>query len=303
MEKIIQKISKSLRSKFYFDYDTSKNVWFRAGGNTAVFCLVHNVDELGFILENIKDIPYEIIGAGSNILVRDGGYNGIIFKLGKNFNNIVLYENFIEVGAGILDGNLSKYAVNNNIQNFEFFSGIPGSIGGAIKMNAGCYGFETNDFLKSVKIINSKGKINFLNKDKLKLTYRNSDLPNRDIIISANFDYTFGDNDEIKQKISQIKSMREKTQPLKSRTSGSTFKNPKNNFAAKLIEMTGCKGLSVGGIFVSSKHANFLINSNKGTASQIEELGKRIIERVYKKFNIKLEWEIKIIGNQTNEKF
>ena len=297
MEKIIQKISKDLKSKFYFDYDTSKNVWFRAGGNAAVFCLVSDDKELKFILKNIKGIPYEIIGAGSNILVRDGGYNGIIFKLGKDFNKIALNENFIQVGAGILDVNLSKYAVNNNIQNFEFFSGIPGSIGGAIKMNAGCYGFETNDFLISIKTINSKGEVCFLNKDKLKLTYRNSNLPNRDIIISANFDYTFGDKDEIKKKIIQIKSMRENSQPLKSKTSGSTFKNPKNNFAAKLIEKANCKGLSVGDIFVSSKHANFLINSNKGTASQIEELGKRIIDKVYLKFNVKLEWEIKIIGN------
>ena len=297
MEKIIQKISKDLKSKFYFDYDTSKNVWFRAGGNAAVFCLVSDDKELKFILKNIKGIPYEIIGAGSNILVRDGGYNGIIFKLGKDFNKIALNENFIQVGAGILDVNLSKYAVNNNIQNFEFFSGIPGSIGGAIKMNAGCYGFETNDFLISIKTINSKGEVCFLDKDKLKLTYRNSNLPNRDIIISANFDYTLGDKDEIKKKIIQIKSMRENSQPLKSKTSGSTFKNPKNNFAAKLIEKANCKGLSVGDIFVSSKHANFLINSNKGTASQIEELGKRIIDKVYLKFNVKLEWEIKIIGN------
>ena len=297
MKKIILKINKNLKSKFYFDYDTSKNVWFRAGGNAAVFCLVYDDSELRFILKNIEDIPYKIIGAGSNILVRDKGYNGIIFKLGKGFNKIVLHEDFIQVGAGTLDVNLSKYAEINNIQNFEFFSGIPGSIGGAIKMNAGCYGFETSDFLNDVKTINSKGEFCFLNKDKLKLAYRNSYLPNRDIIISANFNYLFGDKDEIKYKISQIKIMREKSQPLKSKTSGSTFKNPKNNFAAKLIEMSECKGLNVGDIFVSSKHANFLINSNKGTASQIEELGKIIIDKVYKKFNIKLEWEIKIIGN------
>ena len=303
MEKIILKISKNLKSKFYFDYDTSKNVWFRAGGNAAVFCLVYDESELKFILENIQDIPYEIIGAGSNILVRDKGYNGIIFKLGKCFNKIALHENFIQVGAGILDVNLSKYAEINNIQNFEFFSGIPGSIGGAIKMNAGCYGCETSNFLIDVKTINSKGKICLLNKDKLKLTYRNSFLPNRDIIISANFNYSFGDKDEIKHRINQIKIMRENSQPLKSKTSGSTFKNPKNKFAAELIEMSKCKGLNVGDIFVSSKHANFLINSNKGTASQIEELGKIIIDKVYKEFNIKLEWEIKIVGSETNEKY
>ena len=297
MKKIILKISKDLKSKFYFDYDTSKNVWFRAGGNVAVFCLVYDESELIFILKNIDGIPYEIIGAGSNILVRDKGFYGIIFKLGKSFNKIVLHENFIQVGAGILDINLSKFAEMNSIKNFEFFSGIPGSVGGAIKMNAGCYGFETNDVLKNIKTINSKGDFCFLSKDKLKLSYRNSHLPNKNIIISANFDYSLGNKDEIKKKINQIKIMRENSQPIKSKTSGSTFKNPKNNFAAKLIELAECKGLNVGDIFVSSKHANFLINSNKGTASQIEELGKIIIDKVYKKFNINLEWEIKIIGN------
>ena len=297
MEKLIQKICKDLKSKFYFDYDTSKNVWFRAGGKVSVFCLVYDYNELSFILQNIDGIPYEVIGAGSNILVRDGGYHGIIFKLGRGFNDIALHEDFVQVGAGILDVNLSKFAENNRIKNFEFFSGIPGSIGGAIKMNAGCYGFETNDLLKDIKTINPKGEVCFLNKDELKLTYRNSYLPNNDIIISASFNYSLGDKTEIKNKINQIKIMREKSQPLKSKTSGSTFKNPKNNFAAKLIEMSQCKGLNVGDIFVSSKHANFLINSNKGTASQIEELGEIIIDRVYKKFDIKLEWEIKIIGN------
>ena len=297
MEDIVLKISKDLKSKFYFNYDTSKSVWFRAGGIAAIFCLVYDDIELRFILKEIEGIPYEIVGAGSNILVRDGGYQGIIFKLGKGFNNIILHENFIQVGAGILDINLSKYAEINNIQNFEFFSGIPGSIGGAVKMNAGCYGFETNDSLKDVKTINFKGEVNSLSKDKLKLTYRNSHLPNRDIITSVNFNYSFGDSADIKHKINQIKIMRQNSQPLKSKTSGSTFKNPKNNFAAKLIEMSECKGLNIGDIFVSSKHANFLINSNKGTATQIEELGKIIIDKVYKKFNIKLEWEIKIIGN------
>ena len=296
MKKIIQKICKDLKSKFYFDYDTSKNVWFRAGGNASVLCLVYDENELSFILKNIKGISYEIIGAGSNILVRDGGYDGIIFKLGKNFNNIVLHKNFIQVGAGILDVNLSKFAEINNIKNFEFFSGIPGTIGGAVKMNAGCYGFETNDVLKNIRTINSEGEFFLLDKDVLQLTYRNSNLPNKDIIISANFNYLLGDKNEIKHKINQIKITRQNSQPLKSKTSGSTFKNPKNNFAAKLIELSECKGLNVGDIFVSSKHANFLINSNKGTSSQIEELGKIIIDKVYKKFNIKLEWEIKIIG-------
>ena len=297
MENLIKEISKNLRSKFYFNYDTSKNVWFRAGGKASIFCLVFDEYELEIILKNIGKLKYEIIGAGSNILVRDGGFDGILLKLGKNFNKIKLEGSFLQVGAGILDTNLSKFSQINGIKNFEFYSGIPGSIGGAVKMNAGCYGSETKDILNEIKTINSKGKFNNLDLNKINLSYRNSTLPTGDIIISANFHISYGDKEEIMKKMIDIKLMRETTQPLKTKTSGSTFKNPKNNYAAKLIEMSDCKGLSVGDVFVSLKHANFLINSNKANATQIEELGKRIIDKVYSKFDIKLEWEIKIIGN------
>jgi len=297
MENKVKKLSERLKSKFYFDFDTSEIVWFRAGGKANIFCLVYSEEEFEIILNNIGNMKYQIIGAGSNILIRDRGYRGIIFKLGKNFNKINLEESFIEVGAGILDVNLAKFSQINNIKNFEFYSGIPGSIGGAVKMNAGCYGNETKDYLKSVKTLNSKGKLNFLTKDQLNLSYRNSSLPEGDIIISAKFDYSYGNKKEILEKINEIKLKRENSQPIKSKTSGSTFKNPKNNHAAKLIEMSGCKGLNVGDAYVSDKHANFLININKAKADEIEQLGKKIIDKVYNKFNIKLDWEIKIIGD------
>ena len=297
MYNLINKISCKLKSKFYYDYDTSKHVWFRTGGKAAIFCIVYNEEELQIILDNIEDIKYEIMGAGSNLLIRDKGFNGIIFKLGKNFNKIILHEKFIEVGSSILDSNLSRFAYNKCIKDFEFFSGIPGSIGGAIKMNAGCYGFETKNILDKIKIINSKGQLKYLDKDAINLTYRNSQLNFGDIIISANFNITHGDNDEIKQRINKIKIMRKKSQPIKSKTSGSTFKNPKNNSAAKLIEMSDCKNLNIGDAFVSTKHANFLINKDDASASQIEQLGNIVIDKVYKKFGVKLDWEIKIIGS------
>ena len=296
MKTLIKKISRNLNSKFYFNYDTSKYVWFRAGGKAAVFCLVYDENELQIILDKIRGIPYEIIGMGSNILIRDKGYEGILFKLGKKFNKIIKHESCIEVGAGILDLNLAKFTKFNNIKNFEFYSGIPGSIGGAIKMNAGCYGSETKDILKNVTIINSNGELNILNKDKIKLSYRNSNFHKGDIIISANYNYEYGKQKEIITRMNNIKLMRKNSQPLKTKTSGSTFKNPPNNFAAKLIEMADCKDLHVGDVFVSKKHANFLINTNNANASQIEDLGFKIIDRVYNKFNIRLEWEIKIIG-------
>ena len=296
MEKILKKIGKDLKSKFYFDYDTSNNVWFKAGGKVKFFCIVYDINEFRIILDNISGIPYEIIGAGSNFLVRDTGFKGIIFKLGKSFNKIILNESYIEAGAGILDVNLAKFAKINCIEGFEFYSGIPGTIGGAIKMNAGCFNSETKDILQNITTIDVLGKINIFNKNELNLSYRTSDIPKGNIILSANFDCLYGDKDEIIKKINYIKTRREESQPIRSKTSGSTFKNPKDNFAAKLIEMADCKGMSVGDVYVSEKHANFLINKNHATASQIEELGKKIIDKVFDKFNIRLEWEVKIIG-------
>lgn len=293
----IKSISNKLNSKFFFNYDMSNNVWFRAGGKALVFCLVYDQKELEIIINNIGNMNYEIIGAGSNILIRDQGFEGIILKLGKNFNTIVKDKTSLEVGAGLLDVNLAKFARLNEIKNFEFYSGIPGTIGGAIKMNAGCYGSETKDFLKEITIINYKGEIKKLLKDQINLSYRNSSLQSRDIVVSASYFYSYGDKEEINQKMNEIKIMRENTQPLKTKTSGSTFKNPTNSHAAKLIEMSDCKGLNVGDVYVSEKHANFFINTNNATASQIEELGSKVIERVFKKFAIKLEWEIKIIGH------
>ena len=292
----ITAISKNLKSKFYYNHDMSKYVWFRAGGNASVFCIIYNQKELEIILNSISDIPYEIIGAGSNLLIRDNGFNGIIFKLGKNFNNITINQDLINVGSSILDINLSRFALKNNIANFEFYSGIPGSIGGAIKMNAGCFGSETTDILHSVELMNTTGEKILLNKKELKLEYRHSNIPKDNIIISANYNFSYGNKNEIEAKINEIKTKRQKSQPLKSKTSGSTFKNPKNLYAAKLIEMSDCKNLSIGDAYVSDKHSNFIINTNNASATQIEDLGKMIIDKVFHKFHIKLEWEIKIIG-------
>tara|TARA_B110000196_G_scaffold264180_1_gene236640 strand:- start:877 stop:1770 length:894 start_codon:yes stop_codon:yes gene_type:complete len=293
----IKKIEPLLKSKFYYNFDMSKKVWFQAGGKALIYCIVYDENEFEIILNSLGNLDYEVIGAGSNILIRDNGFDGIIFKLGKNFNYIKEGEESLNVGAGILDNNLSTFAMKNNIKNYEFFSGIPGSVGGAVKMNAGCYGAETKNILINVQTIDKKGKIKFIPKEKLNMSYRSSSIPPGDVIISAFFKLAYGDIGEIKQKITEIKNKRENSQPLNLKTSGSTFKNPYNNYAAKLIETSGCKGLSVGDVYVSDKHSNFLINANNATAQNIEELGKKIQERVFKKFNISLEWEVKIIGN------
>ena len=294
----ILKISKKLNSKFFFNYDISRLTWFRAGGKTDIYCIISDENELEIILNNIGNIPFLVIGSGSNLLIRDGGFKGLIIKLGKSFNSLFIENNKINTGASILDFNLAKYAYLNSIRNLEFFSGIPGSLGGAIKMNAGCFGSETKDVLFSATVMKNNGKKIIVYNDQLELSYRNSNILNNDIVVSAAFNIELGDKKEIEKKLKVIKKKREYSQPIRTKTGGSSFKNPIGHHAAKLIDLAGCKGLMVGDVAVSSKHANFLINTNNATAGQIEDLGKMIIEKVYNKFGIKLDWEIMIVGDK-----
>jgi len=296
--KNFDKITKNLKSKFFFDYNISNSTWFRTGGRVDLFCIVLDEHELKIILNNLKDeIPIFVIGMGSNVLIRDGGFRGLIIKLGKSFNTLNIKNNILVAGASILDSNLSKYAYYYSLQGLEFFSGIPGSVGGAVKMNAGCYGCETKDVLQEVSIISKEGiKKTLTNKD-LGLSYRYSKLTDNDIVTSVKFKGELGEKKEIGLKIKEIKLMRETSQPLRNKTGGSTFKNPIGQFAASLIEQADCKGMILGGAAVSTKHSNFLINLDNATAKDIENLGKKVQERVMEKLNVLLEWEIKIIGD------
>ncbi len=296
MSEIINEIQSQIKSKILINYDMGKSTWFRTGGSAKGFIIVDNFKDLQIIVSYADKIKYSIIGVGSNLLVRDSGYDGLIIKLGKNFNKIKIRENTLSVGAGVLDINLAKFALKNSIRDFEFFIGIPGTIGGAVKMNAGCYGSQTSDNLKRILILNNSGKYQYINLNNLNLGYRTSDIKNNSIILKAEFDFNYSSYDEILNKNNLIKLKREKTQPLKEKTSGSTFKNPPNKFAAELIEKAGCKGMKVGDASVSNIHANFIINHGNASATDIELLGKKVIERVKDIFGITLEWEIKILG-------
>ena len=293
---LINEIQSKIQSKILLDYDMGKSTWFRVGGKAKAYVIVNNIYDLKTIINYGNEIRYCVIGVGSNLLVRDQGYNGIIIKLGRNFNKIKLKNDSISVGAGVLDTTLSKYAEKNSIKDFEFFSGIPGTIGGAIKMNAGCYGFQTADNLKKVLIINNNGKIKSFKNEDLKLEYRNSSIDENSIVLKADFNIAYSKQSEIIDKNNFIKSQRINSQPIKQKTSGSTFKNPPNKFAAVLIEKSGCKGMKIGGASISTLHSNFIINNGSATATDIENLGKTVINKVQKKFGITLDWEIKIIG-------
>ena len=295
-DKILE-LSDKLKSKIYLDYNVGKHTWFRTGGNAKIFIIIENNFELEIILNELNNENFYVLGSGSNLLIRDTGFNGVIIKLGKEFNSVNIIENKLEVGASVLDINLSKFALKHGIEGFEYFSGIPGSVGGAVKMNAGCYGSETKEILNSVEFYNKKLQKQNKNKENLNLTYRSSNIKDNEIISKVTFNLKYGDSKIIQHKMIDIKEKRLSTQPIKNKTSGSTFKNPKNLFAARLIEEAGCKGMEYGNAVVSNQHANFLINKGRATATDIENLGKQVVDKVYKKFNIILDWEIKIIGD------
>ncbi len=296
MKNNLVNIADKLKSKIFSNFNIGKLTWFGTGGNAKIYTIVENSEELEIILNEICNDKYYIMGSGSNLLVRDKGYDGVILKLGKGFNNINIFEDKLEVGASVTDMNLSRFAFKNNIEGFEFYSGIPGSVGGAIKMNAGCFGSETKDQIHSIEVYNNNSQKNLIKKDNINLNYRSSDIENDQIISKAIFNYKLGNKEEIRNKMNKIKEKRLLTQPIKNKTSGSTFKNPTNFHAAKLIEDAGCKGMTFGNAYVSEKHANFLINNGKATANDLENLGKKVIDKVYGKYNIKLNWEVKIIG-------
>ena len=213
MLKKFKKLNEKLKSKILFNHEIGHLTWFKTGGKAKIFIIVENENELEILVNTLSGYDYFIMGVGSNLLIRDKGYNGAIIKLGKGFNELKIEEDFIKVGSSILDINLSKFAKNNSIKNFEFFSGIPGTIGGAIKMNSGCFGFETKDVLKSIKFIDIKGNKNEISVDKLDLKYRSSNLKDTDIVTSAKFRITYGKIQRIQDKINSIKLQREKKSP------------------------------------------------------------------------------------------
>jgi len=296
MDSLINQIKSKIKSNILLDYDMRKSTWFRAGGNALGYVIVNNISDLKTIFSYADQIKYYIVGVGSNLMIRDGGFDGLIIKLGKNFNKIKINKDTLSAGAGVLDVNLAKFALKNSIKDFEFFSGIPGTIGGAIKMNAGCFGSQTADILKRILVLNKLGKIEYLTKNELGLKYRSSNLTDELVVLKADFICKYSSVSEIIEKKNSIKLKRESSQPIKEKTSGSTFKNPPGEYAAALIERAGCKGMKNGGASVSTIHSNFIINNGDATALDIENLGKKIIKQVHEKFGITLEWEIKIIG-------
>ena len=291
-----------LNGKISYNFNLAPYTWLKSGGKADIFFVPEDVNDLKKFLNSIKKrLPFYVLGAGSNTLFRDFGFNGAVIKLGKKFDYIKFINNKeFKVGAATNCIKLARFLARNYATGLEFFSGIPGSIGGAIKMNSGAYGYETSKFLTKIKLLNCKdGKIKEVFATNYQMNYRQTSFPEEYIFLEATFKYVKNNNiSENLKKINELVSQRALTQPIQEKTSGSTFKNPMHIKAWKLIQESGCKNYKLGKAHLSKIHSNFIINRGGATSNDIEKLGEKIIHKVYQKFGIKLVWEIKIIGRK-----
>tara|TARA_R110002072_G_scaffold78386_10_gene181727 strand:- start:1694 stop:2623 length:930 start_codon:yes stop_codon:yes gene_type:complete len=271
--------------------------WFRTGGPAEV--LFHPADRedlIAFLSALDPDIDRTVLGLGSNALIRDGGLPGVVIHLGKALGDISVDGTEITAGAGTLDVAVARAARDRDIAGLEFLSGIPGTIGGALRMNAGAYGHETSDVLISAEAIDPAGNIHPLTPADFGFSYRHSAIDETWIFLSARLAGEAGDRAEIDRRMAEIAEDRKSSQPIQSRTGGSTFKNPPGAKAWELIDAAGCRGLTIGDAMVSEQHCNFLINRGNATAHDLETLGEEVRTRVEAHSGIVLEWEIRRIG-------
>ncbi len=286
----------NVRGRYSFGIPLASLTWFQVGGPAEVIYKPEDTADLQHFLKNCKKIPYFILGAGSNTLVRDGGYDGVVIKLGRGFSKMIIQNDELIVGAAALDRTVSMFAMQHSFSGLEFLVTIPGSIGGAVAMNAGCYGIEIKDILNWVEIIDDQGKLQRLQPSELNFSYRKAVLPKSCVIVCANFKVKLGDAVAIQQKMQGYLNLREESQPTKGRTGGSTFKNPDNNKAWELIDQAQCRGLTIGGAQISEKHCNFMLNTGGASALELENLGEAVRQKVLDFSGQYLEWEIIRIG-------
>jgi len=296
----IIKFSNEINSKIYFDYDLKKSNWFNIGGKTKVYFKPESLSDLIIFMKKFGDNEkIFILGAGSNTLISDRTFDGIVIKLGKNFSNVSLLPNGIIVaGSGCADKRLSDFAMENEVGGLEFLACIPGTIGGGLKMNAGCFNKEFKDILVSIQAIDRSGKIITIPSDKVVFEYRNNDLDKNLIFLSASFKGEKKDKKKIEKKMFELKRRKDENQPTKIKTSGSTFKNPINQTSKKvweLIKESVSLELTFGDAGISDKHCNFFVNKNKATFNDMNKLIEFVKDRVEEKTGIKLEKEIKIL--------
>ena len=292
-----------LRGRLEANAPLAPVTWFRVGGPAQLLFGPADEDDLAFLLANLPgDLPITVIGLGSNLLVRDGGVPGLVIRLGaRGFGNVTVEDGCrVRAGTAVPDVRVARTAAEAGISGLSFYRGIPGSIGGALRMNGGAYGRETKDALIEVRAVTFRGEPRRLSLAEMGMHYRHTDAPEDLVFTEALFQGEPGDRDTILAEMDAITERRESTQPVKSRTGGSTFKNPPGHKAWQLIDAAGCRGLAVGDAQVSEKHCNFLINRGAATAEDIETLGETVRRRVFETSGVELDWEIKRIGVPAN---
>ena len=274
-------------------------IWFRTGGPAEWLVRPKDEADLGqFLSELDQGVPVTPIGVGSNLIVRDGGVGGVVVRLPKSFAKVTIESgNRVRAGGGAMGITVASAARDAGIAGLEFLRGIPGTTGGAVRMNAGAYGREVKDILVEARLVLRDGTIETWPLDRLGYSYRHSAVPDGAVVVEALFQGVPGDVQAIGAEMDRIAAEREASQPLRSRTGGSTFKNPPGHKAWALIDASGCRGLRIGNAQVSEKHCNFLLNLGNATSAQIEELGEEVRRRVMERTNILLEWEIQRIGS------
>jgi UDP-N-acetylmuramate dehydrogenase len=287
-----------LRGRLTANQSLAELTWFRVGGPAQILFTPADEDDLAYFLARLPtELPVHVVGVGSNLIVRDGGLPGVVIRLSpRGFGETVTQGDIVTAGAAALDKRVAETAAAAGLGGLEFFFGIPGTIGGALRMNAGANGSETKDVLIEASGVGRDGRKHVFGNAEMKFVYRNSGVDPSVIFTSARFQGKPASSEAIRARMNEVQAHREAAQPIREKTGGSTFKNPPGNSAWKLVDAAGCRGLRVGGAQVSEMHCNFLINTGEATAADIETLGETVRTRVKENSGIELQWEIKRIG-------
>ena len=296
----------TVRGRLTYNAPLGHMTWFGVGGPAEVlFKPADKQDLVDFIKNCPKDVPITVLGVASNLIIRDGGIPGVVIRLGRDCGEIKVNGTSLTAGAAALDMNVALAAARDSIAGLEFLSGIPGSIGGALRMNAGAYGKEIKEVLTSAEVLFRDGTVKMMTAAEMGMSYRHNNLPEDVIFLGCTLQGEAGDTAAIEARMNEIKTRRAESQPIRSKTGGSTFANPATPEGAdpkdvkkawQLIDAAGCRGLKIGGAQMSEMHANFMLNTGGATAADLERLGEKVREKVYAQSQIMLRWEIKRIG-------
>ncbi|MGC8468417.1 MAG: UDP-N-acetylmuramate dehydrogenase [Acetobacteraceae bacterium] len=298
----IQDALAGLRGRVVHAAPLAPHTWFRVGGPAEFLARPEDEESLRALLAALgPEVPFTVLGAASNLIIRDGGIDGVVVRLGRGFGGIAVDATGVTAGAAARDTTVSEAAAAAGLEGLEFLSGIPGSIGGAVVMNAGAYGADLRSCLEWVDILTRGGESVRLSAERLALAYRTSRLPPGAVVTAARLRARPGERSMIAARMAEIRTARETSQPVHARTGGSTFRNPPGMKAWELIDAAGCRGISVGGAVVSEKHCNFLINTGSATAADLESLGEEVRRRVLASSGVTLEWEIHRIGRRNTQ--